>query len=899
MTDRRRDDDPIIIGDAHNETLDVPTFSTPLAIVGGVSETDGVSPQIRDEDHVHLDHRALRVHDMKEDTPAGVPDRRAAPQIVNDFGAPYRDAPDGQSPYGQTDPFDAENRTTRVADGDGAVALVSSLERNVGSEDGRFARALTCIEFQGGPQSPKVKVPPDPPLPEGVAITEAGAVSGTGGVVVSSQPAVNVNGLRIEGQAAVEAAKEANRQGGTVEAIRDAALAAASAEQGGRDQPPVDVGQNLRSQTKKDEPDPPPQIPPAAGKPGGYVTGDGFKVGQLGTFFAPGSGEPMYPGSRGEAIGTLPGRWDAQWALDQERRGPLWIKDEDAAKIQELKSGILVKGWLQPDTTLKDTVGQLPGNTHALAVVIRVPNPVPGDGPPPPPEPPPPEPEPEEFINLLPNGGRWPLANPQTPPKETIRIPAPDGTEWIITHGDNNELIFRKHMGDGTVVGGMVIQPDGTWTQVDGAGSSETGLIASPSGVVPPTVSAADAAALAADKGRTVIYVDADTGVLSAVDSAGTVTPLDGANAGSALGAEFDSGDGSDGNVTISANTEETNPQYADLTIDSGFALTAPAGSPLYVRATGDVQIDGTLGGIGRGALGGAGGAGSSGATGGTSSAGTAGSQAAAGVYLAPGGGGAGGGGGGADEDVATPSTGNGGDGAAGRDGTYPHSVNGGTGGTGATGEVAQGHGDAGGNAVAADTMTYLGADFLSLPIAELPDGAPGGGGGGGSGGASDGSGSVGGGGAGGSGSRPAGGNGTAGTGSVDFAGGGGGGAGGPGGGPVALDARGTVTVSATGVIRADGGAGGNGGPGGASSGATLAAGGGAGAPGGGGGGSVVRIRHGGSYSNSGTVSAAGGAAGNGGGAASGGSGGVGWNGGDSGTATPGESGYAFAEQIT
>lgn len=849
MTDRRRDDDPLIIGDAHNETLDVPTFATPLAIVGSVSETDGVSPQVRDEDHVVLDHRAMRVHDMLEDTPAGVPARRVAPQVVNDYGAPYSDAPAGQSPYGQSDPFDAQNRTTRVADDGGAVALFSSLERNVGSEDGRFARALTCVELNGGPQSPKVAVPPDPPLPDGVEITEAGAVGGSGGVVISSQPAVNVNGLRIEGAAAVEAAKEANRQGGTAEAIRDAALVAASAEQGGREQPPVDVGNNLRSQTKKNEPPPAAPVPAPSEKPGGYLTGDGLKVGQLGTFFAPGSGHSLYPGSRGEQIGTLPARWDAQLALDHERRGPLWIKDEDAAKVQELRAGVLVKGWLQPDTSLKDKLGQVPGNTHAYAVVIRVPAPPPPGDPPPPPPPPPPTPPPGLLL--------WPnFPTVPKPPDGTVRIPDPGdgGTEWIITHDGENKLLIRKHHGDGVLVGGVQISPDGTVTQVDGDGSSDYGLVSSPDGTAHPLVTAAEAAELAANLDRTLVYVDSSTGVLSAVSPDGTVTPLAGTGASGQSASTLPGGNGSEGDydpadgATLTAGIHN----YDDFTLDSGKTIKGEAGAFNFVQVAGNAAIDGTINLDGRGNAGGVGGAGSALVQTGTSTAGTAGT-AGTGTKAATAGGGGGGGGGG----LA------GGGGSAGAGGAGSAGGNRGSGwstdGAGTAGAAGTGGNPGGGAGGAGGAVTDVNPTLLARRVSQdfliaLLGGAGGGGGGGGSGSAETGGSGAGAGGAGGTGydADGNGNDGADGTAGVGQSGGGGGGQGARGGGQLVLVVRGNVTGTFT--INARGGTGGDGGSGNAT--------GGDGAGGGGGGGGFVLIVFYGSWSATATINVGGGTGG-------------------------------------
>lgn len=820
----------IIIADASNETIDVPGFVTPFAVVSGRDDDDG-TPRVRQADHAFMDPPQVRVHDLQRKTPAGIPDRRVSFQVVNDFGAEYADAGPDESPYGQVDPFTAQNRTTRVADGDGAVALFSSLERNVGSEDGRFARALTCLEFDGGPKSPKDKAPPDPPLPEGVTISDdTVTVGGTAGNVSIKNPA------------AVEAAKEANRQGGTAQEIFAWALAA---EQG-RDPPPIKGERSLTRAKEEDAPPPAPQVP--AEKPGGYVTGDGSKVGQLGTFFAPGSGEPIHEGSRGEAIGTLPGRWDAQWALDQERRGPLWIKDEDAAKVQELKGGILVKGYLAPDTSLKDHVGHLPGNTHALAVLIRIPAPIPGDGPPEPPPQPPPPPPPPPFINLLPNGGSF------TPiPDGTVVIPSPtgDGSKWIGTHGPNNELLWRKVLANGTVVGGYQVDPDGTQTQIDGNGSNSTGFIASPNGYAPPVVSAESAAALAAAKDRTVIYVDEDTGVLSSVDPNGTASDLTAAGTGGGSAGALPGGTGADGDYdpADAASLAAGLPNYDNFTLQAGRTIKGNAGQFHYVQVAGDATLNGTINLDGRGNAGGNGGAGGASSAAGNGTNGTAGS-AGTGTKAATAGGGARGGGSGSG-DGATRSGGNGGTGGTGGNRGAPWSADGqGTGGAGTAGGTGAGSaGTLGGNATAVNQTLLarrVSHDFL---VALL--GGAGGGGGGGGGGYAAGT-VVAAGGAGASTYADAdgtGADGAAGTFSVDSSGGGGGGKGGRGGGVYVMVVRGNV--SGTFTINARGAQGGNGGVGNAT--------GGDGGAGGGGGGGFVLIVFYGTWSATMTCNVAGG----------------------------------------
>ena len=89
MTERRREGsqpDRIVIGDASGGRLAVPTFASRWGVVGALDPDTG-APVIRREDEMTLDYRQVRVHDLQQRTPAGVPDRRVSFQVVNDYGA--------------------------------------------------------------------------------------------------------------------------------------------------------------------------------------------------------------------------------------------------------------------------------------------------------------------------------------------------------------------------------------------------------------------------------------------------------------------------------------------------------------------------------------------------------------------------------------------------------------------------------------------------------------------------------------------------------------------------------------------------------------------------------------------------------------------------------------------
>lgn len=383
MSDRRKESsapDRTVVADVSNgrKLGEAGGFVGRFGVTGARDPEDG-SPIVRPEDEVALDPRQLRIHDTGQNTPDGLRDRRLQLQVVNDYSAEYADVRPGDAPYGQDETFTAANRSTRFADGQGRVALPSSLERNVDSEDGRYARALTCVELPlEGPGSVLGKpdagagAPAAFPPPPGVALLDAGTSSGTGGTVTRRQPGVSVQGLTINGAAARAAAEAAIAAGGNIQDVRDAALAASQ----GRSPPPLRQKDTpAATQTKEPEPPPPQQqaIGPAS-RPGGYLSSEKHgrvKVGLLGTFFTPASGEPMFLGRENTPIGTLPMRRDAQVATDEDRRGAFYIVDDDVADLPE-PTGTLIKGYLAHDTSLAGVDTALPGETHKLRPVMRV-----------------------------------------------------------------------------------------------------------------------------------------------------------------------------------------------------------------------------------------------------------------------------------------------------------------------------------------------------------------------------------------------------------------------------------------------------------------------------------------------------------------------------------------------
>lgn len=398
----------------------------------------------------------------------------------------------------------------------------------------------------------------------------------------------------------------------------------------------------------------------------------------------------------------------------------------------------------------------------------------------------------------------------------------------------------------------------------------------------------------------------------------GATTSIDLSDTGAGVGGQGDlGGDGSDGDVVISANTQLPGlvTNYQDLTINSGFNLYPAPGEPAVILCSGDMEVNGTLMLAGKGKAATAGGAGAAGADSPSAPAADGSSVSATqdyGQHVAASGG-SGGGGTGGSSDLTS---GDGGDGRGGRNrpALMPSSgsaaFGAGSAGLGATG--GDGPGTAGG--AGTNATDYIDRTSFAAIVSPtqaycylMSGGGSGTGGGGGSGGAYGGVGSItkgagGSAGTAGSGSGTdigSGGNGGAG-GSVGSgsgaAGGGGGGGGGRGGGVGVVEVAGTVTAGGSGTINVRGGNGGSGGAGGSVTSDGHGGGGGAaGAPGSGG---LCTLRHGGVLSGSFTQTTTAGATGSAGTAGTGGSV-FGDNGGAGGGAGNGEDGYIQIQKVS
>ncbi|MCW8138604.1 MAG: hypothetical protein KIT58_06845, partial [Planctomycetota bacterium] len=352
-------------------------------------------PFARDEGAGFMDPYGLRWHCLQRTMPQGVEDNRLSVQVVNDFEAEYADARPGDAPFGQPELFTALNRTTREADTRGRVALPSSHRRIIDSEDDRYALALTCRSV---PLASASAAHPDlqrdmgagGALPDGIAFREVGTTTGTHGSVTQTQPSVSIGGVTFFGQAAVDAAKAALAQGGSVS---DAARWASAAARG-LPRPPLldgsahgDAGSTrARESVPGPDTDEDGQVP-LLDHPAGYVWSLAGRVGILGTLVCPeGAHGHYFVGREGTRIGPLPLRHDAQITMGPDCVGRMVFVQDDAAEIPE-GTGKLVKGELWADSSRANQDTALGHETVQFRPVVRVDADLPPSKPPPDPPP--------------------------------------------------------------------------------------------------------------------------------------------------------------------------------------------------------------------------------------------------------------------------------------------------------------------------------------------------------------------------------------------------------------------------------------------------------------------------------------------------------------------------------
>ena len=129
--------DIIVLLDASTGKVEPTVFGHRFGVVSGIAP-DG-TPIIKPEDEATFDHRAVIFHDLDEDRPDGLPDRRVSFQIVCDYDASKEP---GAAPYDQAEFYDPRNRTTRIADRSGRQTHEATQSTIIDAEDGRYAWAL-------------------------------------------------------------------------------------------------------------------------------------------------------------------------------------------------------------------------------------------------------------------------------------------------------------------------------------------------------------------------------------------------------------------------------------------------------------------------------------------------------------------------------------------------------------------------------------------------------------------------------------------------------------------------------------------------------------------------------------------------------------------------------------
>lgn len=345
--------------------------------VGVLSEIDEDTGQPRPEQEgIGIwDPMCLAFHDLMQDLPDGVPDRRMAIATVNDWDGEQDPPEDGMARFGQTELWSTRNRSTRERDATGRSALPSSQRKIVDAEDGRYVLALYAPgPGQTPPEATSVPAQGDVAIkwPAGVNVFQAGQRAGG---MIAPADGISVGGATFFSGQAIAYANRAREEGGGLAEIG----AAASAGSFGRPYP--EHLENLQSsQERKQTPAPPgPVRNPAGGvapsdRPGGYVTSTGEAHGLLGTFFDPnGAGGFYFRGGEGTPIGPLPARHDAQFTTggDNPKVGRILFSPNEASGIDK-GTGKLVKGEMWHDASRANVDTEIGHETGQWVPVVAI-----------------------------------------------------------------------------------------------------------------------------------------------------------------------------------------------------------------------------------------------------------------------------------------------------------------------------------------------------------------------------------------------------------------------------------------------------------------------------------------------------------------------------------------------
>lgn len=296
-------------------------FGSGISLRGGffVRTDEAGYPVVDRTSAGRFEPRNWRMSDLGEKDPHGADDRRLELQSIVDYDGP-RDVAAGGA-WGQPEFTTPRNRSTRYVDLSNRVAIGPTHMRIVGSEDNRYALALTMRE-----------VP-----------------------------------IKTTGDDAAEARERIPTQDPTAgrTATQDPTSQAGPP---GQTQTRGDVDVTTRTRGGDDDGT---TVGIGPDYPAGYVqdtlTG---AVGLLGTVFFPSLGGRLFTGREKTKIGILPIRADAQFVMNASAIGRVLFMDVDCANFPE--DGEPHKGWMMKDTTRANIDSALGHETCQWRPVVPV-----------------------------------------------------------------------------------------------------------------------------------------------------------------------------------------------------------------------------------------------------------------------------------------------------------------------------------------------------------------------------------------------------------------------------------------------------------------------------------------------------------------------------------------------